>query len=260
VTTNWILTVTACLTCAALPATLHADQQTGLPSALYEEWRLSPSPRPGAIALVNPPSLQWASAKHWEGRDVLYRIELSDDAQFPPDRTICGKIQRFCFFNPHAKLKSGTWYWRYEIHEGKNCTTKGPYSFVIKADTPVFESPAFETFLAGISTGHPRVVTLGRGLAEIRRTAATHPLAHEIIRQGQKAAGSPMYDGPPSDKDPARSRALERKASHEIRSVNDLVDAYVLSGNAAMRYRTLGSRSKKTEAFRFFSPNRATRM
>ncbi len=86
------------LTCLWLTAAAFAMDAPGLPATLYEEWRKSPAPADGAVALVNPPSLQWASVKHWEGRAVRYRVELSDDARFPPGRTIRGQPQRPCMF------------------------------------------------------------------------------------------------------------------------------------------------------------------
>ena len=111
----------------------------------------------------------------------------------------------------------------------------GPYSFNIRPETPVFESPAFSEFLARIPKSHPYVITQGHGISEVRKTAATHPLANDIIRQGRKAAAASIYDGPVSDEDPARARALGKKASNEVKLFHSLVDAYVLSGDQAMR-------------------------
>ncbi|VGO22329.1 DUF4962 domain-containing protein [Pontiella sulfatireligans] len=207
----------------------------GMPPYLYEEWRQSPAPVPGNDALVNPPSLQWASVKHFEKRSVQYRVELSQDENFPAGKTIRGQLQRWCFFNPHQKLASGVWYWRYEIQDGKSSVTKGPYSFVIKDNTPVFESPDFETFLAGVAKTHPRVITLGRDLADIHKSAATHPLAASMIEKGQAAAKAPVYYGPLDDADPAKAKALTRVSNNEVLRFHSLVDAYVLTGDAAMR-------------------------
>ncbi len=223
----------ACLWLLLLSCSWPARGAT-LPSALYEEWRKSPAPADGSVALVNPPSLQWASVRHWEKRDVLYRVELSDEANFPPARTLRGPAQRWCFYNPHSRLKPGKWYWRYEIQDGPKRTVKGPYSFEIQAGTFVFETPTFERFLAHIPKVHPRVITQGHDLAAIRKSAATHPLSGGIIRQGKKAAASSIYDGPLSDTDPARARTLERRASNEVRLFHALVDAYVLSGDQGM--------------------------
>jgi hypothetical protein len=206
-----------------------------LPTTLYEEWRKSPVPVDGSTLIVNPPSLQWASVKHWERRDVLYRVELSDNPTFPPDKSIRGPAQRWCFYNPHARLKPGTWYWRYEIQEGSNRTIKGPYSFQVLPTTPVFATPTFAEFLANIPRHHPRVITQGRDLAAIRKSAATHPLAGDIIRQGKKAAMTEIYDGPLSDPDQAKSRTLERRAGREVKSLHTLVEAHVLSDDMAMR-------------------------
>lgn len=206
-----------------------------MPSALYEEWRKSPTPADGLVPSVNPPSLQWASAKHWENRNALYRVELSDDARFPADRTIRGPSRRWCFFNPHARLQPGTWHWRYEIQDGSNRTTKGPYSFQVLPSTPVFETCTFAQFLANVRESHPRVITQGRDLAAIRKSAATHPLTADVLRQGRKAAAAAIYDVPLSDSDQANARELERRASREVKTLDTLVEAYVLSGDAAIR-------------------------
>lgn len=206
-----------------------------LPPTLYEEWRKSPAPANGSVALVNPPSLQWASMKHWDGRDARYRVELSEDASFPDGRTIRGNVQRACFFNPHARLAPGTWHWRYEIRDGTKREVKGPYAFQIATNTPVFETPDFAKFLAGLPTAHPRVITQGHTLAEVRVSAAKHPLAKSVIAQGRKAAAAEIYDGPVRDSDPALGRALERKAGREVKFLESLVDAYVLSGDTALR-------------------------
>ena len=206
-----------------------------LPSTLYEEWRKSPAPADGSVALVNPPSLQWASEKHWKGRDVRYRVELSENTSFPEEKTINGGVQRACFFNPHAKLAPGTWHWRYEIQDGTKREVKGPYTFQIATNTPVFETPAFAKFLAGLPKAHPRVITQGHTLAEVRASAAKHPLAKNVIAQGRKAATAEIYDGPVRDSDPARGRALERKAGREVKFLDSLVDGYVLSGDTGLR-------------------------
>ena len=206
-----------------------------LPPALYEEWRITEGPVDGAVVAANPPSLQWASVRHWQGRPVNYRVELSDDPKFLDGRTVIGRLQRECFFNPHRKLAPGTWYWRYRILDGTTEVTKGPYSFIVKDDCLVFESPSFEAFLANITSRRLSVVTLGRDVAEVRKTARNHPMASGILEIGRKAAAVEIYDGPVSDTDPARSRSLHRKAGKEIRLVNDLVDAYTLGGEATMR-------------------------
>lgn len=201
-----------------------------LPTSLYEEWRRSPAPANGAIATSNPPSLLWASVKHWEGRKVKYVVSISTDAAFPPERTRRFPAQQACFLNLHAKLEPGVWYWRHEIEDGTSTLTQGPYSFTIKADTPVFTSPTFEEFLKRIPEKHPQVITHGRDLAEIRRNAQTHPLAGDVIRRGTTAAKAAIYSGPVEDRqDAARGRSLARRAGQEIKLLHALIDAHVLA-------------------------------
>ena len=224
--TRWGL-IAVCLWPLALAA--------ALPPTIYEEWRQSPAPAEGRSVAENPPALQWASVKHAEGRDVRYRVELSDDATFSAVRTIHGAEQRACFFNPHQALKPGTWHWRYEIRDGTNWAVKGPYSFHVPTNATVFTSPDFANFLAGLPKNHPRVMTLGRTLAEVRAAAETHPMAREIVTQGRKAAAAAIYDGPVRDSDPALGRSLERKASGEVRALQSVIEAYVLTGDTALR-------------------------
>lgn len=207
-----------------------AESGRALPVTLYEEWRHSPAPADGAVATSNPPSLLWASVKHWEGRDVTYVVSLSDDAGFRPERTQRFPAQRACFFNPHTPLKPGVWYWRYEIQDGTGTVTRGPYSFTVPEAGPVFASPTFEEFLARIPRQHPRVITQGRNLADIRRVALTHPLSTDVIRRGATAAKAGVYRGPVEDRqDAARSRALNRRAGQEIKLLHAIIDAHVLS-------------------------------
>lgn len=54
--------------------------------------RRSPAPADGAVATSNPPSLLWASVKHWEGRDVRYVVSLSYHPAFP--RSAPGVLRR----------------------------------------------------------------------------------------------------------------------------------------------------------------------
>lgn len=211
------------------------------PPSLYEEWRISPFPHEGAVVDVNPPALLWASVKHWENRQVQYRVELSSDCSFPEGRTVKSELQRACFFNPHQKLSPGRWYWRYEILDAKGRVIKGPYSFVVGRNTPVFETPCFSVLLTQLPTAHPRVSTLGQPLSVIRTKAAKHPLTKGVIAQGQKAIKTKIYDGPVSDPDPAKGRALSRLASHEVKTLSNLVDGYVLSGDKAM-YESISKR------------------
>lgn len=213
---------------------LPGTAQELLPATLYEEWRISPAPANGSVALTNPPSLQWRSLKHWENRDVRYRVELSNDSAFLTEKTIRGELQRYCFFNPHSKLDSGTWYWRYEIHEGNEHIVMGPYNFKIEDNTPVFESPAFPRVLENIPKAHPRFVTQGKTLAEVQASAKTHPLAKGIIEKGKKFIRSEIYDGPLSDSNPARQRNLERTASREVGVFHALLDAFILTNDGAM--------------------------
>ncbi|MFD0894000.1 DUF4962 domain-containing protein [Luteolibacter ambystomatis] len=205
-----------------------------LPSALYEEWRVSPFPSGGSVS-INPPALQWASVKHWEKKDASYTVEISKESSFPANATMKSSEQIWCFFNPHRKLAPGTWFWRYTIKSGGASTVKGPFTFQVGERTPVFDSADFQDFAANIPRRHPFAVTEGVSLAAVRKNAASHPLAATIIERGKKIAAAAIYSGPVSDRDPAKDREVSGLASKEAGALTSLVDAYLLCGDPAMK-------------------------
>lgn len=219
----------------AICSVFGGDEPEPLPATLYEEWRRSPSPVQNSQAPTNPPSLQWRSVKHWENRDVRYRVELSNEPSFPRDRTMVSESQRYCFFNPHTKLDTGIWYWRYEVRDGVDRTVHGPFQFLIDDKTPVFESPSFAALVPNLSVSHPRFITQGKTLEEVRNSAKKHPLANSIIDKGRKAIKVAIYDGPISDPNPAHQRSFERNASREIGVFHSLIDAYVLANDKELK-------------------------
>lgn len=211
-------------------AVRHSDS---LPAAVIEEWRVSAHPV-NIIVKTNPTALLWPSEKKRNGREVLYKAYLSKHSNFPVKETIAGPAKKFCFFNPHRKLDVGKWYWKYEIIDGAEVTTKGPYAFTVDNQAGVFETPGFESFLANIKQGHPRVMNHGNDLDRIRKEAPGHPIYEGVMKAGHKALKAEIYRGPIVGKTPADERALNRTGGREIGVYNDLLEAYILSGNEAM--------------------------
>lgn len=205
-----------------------------MPPSLYEEWRTMAYPADGIEVKTNPTALQWASEKHWNGKNVVYNVYLSQDSTFPEQQTITSKGQRFCFYNPHKKLSAGTWYWKYEIVEKGDVTQKGPYVFSVSADARIFETPLFAQILRSVPRTHPRVMNQGHDIKQIREKATSHPLYEEIIRTGRNALEEQIYDGPITDPDEAAAKALTKVTGNEIRRYHALLEAYVLSGEKAM--------------------------
>lgn len=204
-----------------------------LPNAVIEEWRITAQPNHVTVK-TNPPSLLWASEKKNSGRNVRYKIYLSQDVAFPKNNTIESKPQQYCFFNPHQKMAAGKWYWKYEIITDSKTETKGIYSFFIDPLSNNFETPSFEQFLSNITRQHPRVMNQGRNIEQIRKDAPSHPLYKSIIASGEKALKMPIFTGSVIGKTPAEERALNIKAGKELDIYQNLLEAYVLSGNKEM--------------------------
>ena len=124
-----------------------------------------------------------------------------------------GRLQRECFFNPHKKLAPGTWYWRYHILDGTTEVMKGPYSFIVKDDCLVFESPSFEAFLANVTSRRLSVVTLGREVAEVRRPGGiTRWPGGSLKAAGRPRRSKSTMARSPTRTPPVRDHFTERPA------------------------------------------------
>lgn len=204
------------------------------PDCLYEEWRKSPYPSMGMIAPTNPTALLWRSEKYWEKKDVRYNVYLSQDISFSEKNTIKSLNQRYCFFNPHQKLKTGKWYWKYEIIEGDKIITKGTYNFDVTPGLNGIITPTAEQFIQNIPISHPRVMNYGQSMEMIREKAPSHPLYHSIIRRAKKIAVMQPYAGSVVDENPARQRKLNQLGTKEVQAYHSLIEGYILSGNEQM--------------------------
>jgi hypothetical protein len=133
----------------------------------------------------------------------------------------------------------------------------------IAVSTRCFESPVNEPFRPRISSNW------SDSLPMIRRVDAANssrvvPVKVTSTDGGLGLSGDPL----PSSASSARSnsRALMsfsgfcRPVCGSVSSVSGVSVAAISSGSAAIRYRTLGSSSKKTATLRFFSLKRWTRM
>ena len=210
-------------------AVLYAMAQ---PSAgyLYEEWRKSAYPALDMAAPTNPVALLWPSEKYWNKKTVTYNVYLSQDKSFNSAATLSSMGQRSCMFNPHQRLASGRWYWKYEIVEQGEITPMGPYSFIVNDGTEGVVTPDAHRFIANIPVGHPRVMNYGRDLNLIRQQAPTHPLYNTIIGNADKYAAQTPYTGPVDDSNPARARRLVQQGNKEVEMYHTLLQGYILSG------------------------------
>ena len=233
------------LSLAAIAIMVISASAQHRPDYLYEEWRKSAYPSMDIAVSTNPTALLWRSEKHWEKKDVVYNVYLSQNQAFPEGKTIKSLGQRYCMFNPHQRLSEGKWYWKYEIVDGSKTTAQGPYSFVVPADAEGIITPTADGFMSNISKTHPRVMNYGRDLDQIRKDAPSHPLYKSIIRRASKIVSTNPYDGPVIDKNPAKQRKLNQIGGKEVQNYHALIEGYILSGDETM-YNAL---MKRTEIF-----------
>ena len=212
-----------------------ARLQAQMPASLYEEWRKTSYPADDAVVSTNPSPLLWKSDKYWEKRKVTYNVYLSRNAAFPKAETQSSMNQRYCFYNPHRKLESGKWYWKYETVENGNVSSSEVYSFIVPESADGLVTPTAEEFRNNISKSHPRVMNYGRSMADIHRDAPQHRLYKSIINTAKEAAAKQIYRGAVTDPNPATARRLNQKAGKEVALYHELLEGYTLSADNDMK-------------------------
>ena len=212
-----------------------ARLQAQMPASLYEEWRKTSYPADDAVVSTNPSPLLWKSDKYWEKRKVTYNVYLSRNAAFPKAETQSSMNQRYCFYNPHRKLESGKWYWKYETVENGKVSSSEVYSFIVPESADGLVTPTAEEFRNNISKSHPRVMNYGRSMADIHRDAPQHRLYKSIINTAKEAAAKQIYRGAVTDPNPATARRLNQKAGKEVALYHELLEGYTLSADNDMK-------------------------
>ena len=212
-----------------------ARLQAQMPASLYEEWRKTSYPADDAVVSTNPSPLLWKSDKYWEKRKVTYNVYLSRNAAFPKAETQSSMNQRYCFYNPHRKLESGKWYWKYETVENGKVASSEVYSFIVPESADGLVTPTAEEFRNNISKSHPRVMNYGRSMADIHRDAPQHRLYKSIINTAKEAAAKQIYRGAVTDPNPATARRLNQKAGKEVALYHELLEGYTLSADNDMK-------------------------
>lgn len=212
-----------------------ARLQAQMPASLYEEWRKTSYPAGDAVVSTNPSPLLWKSDKYWEKRKVTYNVYLSRNAAFPKAETQSSMNQRYCFYNPHRKLESGKWYWKYETVENGKVSSSEVYSFIVPESADGLITPTAEEFRNNISKSHPRVMNYGRSMEDIHRDAPQHRLYKSIINTAKEAAAKQIYRGAVTDPNPATARRLNQKAGKEVALYHELLEGYTLSADNDMK-------------------------
>jgi hypothetical protein len=183
----------------------------------------------------NPATLKWPRTA---GKGVTYDVRLSQDAVFPPEATLSAEKLAWCLYNPHQELAQGRWYWQHRRSGGE---WSGLQSFLITADTRVWDPPPAEELLANIPSYHPRRLVDAPGLAEFRKAAAGTREAERIRALAEQYIGQPppVEDESVTDLEGADDKMtakIQKDASKVIgnelfKGVEPLSKAFLLTGD-----------------------------
>ena len=195
-------------------------------------------PGNGTTVEVNPPSLLWPAVK---GADVRYRVRLSQDEQFPPEKTLDSHEIPWAMFNPHVKLAGGKWYWRYEVVTGgKVRKQSATYDFIISNSARSYVTPSAEQMLSACPKSHPRVLVTANELATFRERMKTSREAKAIVSGAAKligreppaeTSGQPRQKGKDTFEDKNFAKWAGKALGNQLSaSTSDLAKAYLITG------------------------------
>lgn len=195
------------------------SENTELQDAYHEKTRTKPYPKAGNELYLNPPPLLVPQSMKTGER---LQFELSQDSNFGSDGTLRSEAVEWCMYNPHRKLQTGTWYWRFRntdatgMPQGEWSTA---YSFEVKDETPVFTTPGFDDFYVNASRSYPRLFChLDPYLADARRNVESHPEYKQLTYRANSALKADFGTGNPH----------EQAASLKVH-IRSLYDAYHLT-------------------------------
>lgn len=164
------------------------EETAELSDAYHDKIRTAPYPKANNELYLNPPPLIVPQSMK-TGERLLF--ELSPSENFSSTETMRSEAEEWCLFNPHRKLETGTWYWRFRqadaqgIPQGEWSDT---YRFEVTEETPAFVTPAFNAFSSSLPARHPRLYCyLDPQLEEARRQASKHSEYPTLLSRAQNA-------------------------------------------------------------------------
>lgn len=215
----------------ALKSTAQTEV-TSFPDVIYPKYRTWTTPTAGEIAEINPPSFQWPVTD-----DTTYSLQVSKNSDFS-EILIEKESIPFAIYNPHQKLESGTWYWRYA---DKDKEWKNLDSFQITSNSKVFCSPPIEELYKEIPSSHPRVLAKKLEIDIIRESATNKDEARAIIEEANSYLGSriPKEEealSPTKGKNAKEDAKLDQNASKNLgwdihKRLLLFSQAYILTGS-----------------------------
>jgi hypothetical protein len=202
------------------------------PDVIYPKYRVWTSPNAGETAESNPPSFQWPASKN-----VTYHVQLSPKSDFSGPLIEKEGIP-FGMYNPHQKLTTGTWYWRYREGEGK---WNNLDSFDISSSSEVFVTPTAEELFNAVPKAHPRVLAKTSDLENLRNRAKDSKESQAIIFEANSYLNIPLpneedalskIEGKNSDEDEKLDKNTSKVLGWSIhKRLTLLSQAYILTGS-----------------------------
>lgn len=182
------------LVTAIFPSALMA-QKTPL-VRVHENMRVTPYPQREHTLYLNPSPLLVPAEMRKAGH---LQFALSQNRQFPENKTIQSGPVPWCMFNPHQPLATGIWYWRFRSvdKEGKTMPWSETYSFEVASETPQFVTPPFEVLWKNMPEGYPRMYCfMEEGLKRAPETIQSHPEYKELVRRAESALNTNYETNP----------------------------------------------------------------
>lgn len=253
--------VVSCLTLMDVQAAEKNDnpgEKTLHLEAVYPVWLQHAKPADGIEVKKNPPALLWPMAEEsqaaesqgvsleqrQQGRSegIRYSVRLSQKPDFPDDATISAQDIQWAMFNPHRKLETGNWYWKYSVKKADTeLQWSETYSFVVTDKASVFETPTPDEMLERIPDSHPRIMATADEINKLRRCFKNSPEAQKVVKRAESHIGAEILrqDWSPQ----AEKLQIKGQAKVQLRNlhtrylgirlryvVTDMSMAYLLTG------------------------------
>ena len=180
------LFIVSCSDKTDIPTMMEADKQE-LPDLWHEKIRTQPYPKMSNELYLNPsPLIVPQNMKKGE----YLQFQLSQDVDFGHENTLTSEPVKWCMYNPHVKLSSGKWFWRYRSVSADMGT--GDWSdtieFEVKDVTPVFVTPEFDRFKANLPKKYPRLYCfLDPYVNDAREKVGSHPEYKSLVSRAESA-------------------------------------------------------------------------
>lgn len=164
-----------------------------MPGAWHDKTRTQPYPKMSNELYINPSPLIVPEDAVGDG---LIQFQLSQDEGFADGSTILSEPVKWRMYNPHMRMESGKWFWRYRPVEEN--LQAGEWSeaipFEVKDETPVFVTPIYGKMAENLPIRHPRLYCfLDPYMASARKNAASHPEYKDMTARAKAALEATDY-------------------------------------------------------------------